>query len=129
MGVSLAKLIIYNIVLLFICHNKRSSSSSSSVLILWPVCLLHDNMYIIHIHHGECMLQNPCFVDNIKLRRHVFKGLSLFGFDFVLMFCISLAFQVWFVSTREIGTQSQCMLLIDPDDDDVMRRNMIERTR
>ena len=28
MGVSLAKLIIYNIVLLFICHNKRSSSSS-----------------------------------------------------------------------------------------------------
>ena len=30
MGVSLAKLIIYNIVLLFICHNKRSSSSSSS---------------------------------------------------------------------------------------------------
>ena len=31
MGVSLAKLIIYNIVLLFICHNKRSSSSSSSI--------------------------------------------------------------------------------------------------
>ena len=30
MGVSVAKLIIYNIVLLFICHNKRSSSSSSS---------------------------------------------------------------------------------------------------
>ena len=30
MGVSLAKLIIYNIVLLFICHNKRSSSSSFS---------------------------------------------------------------------------------------------------
>ena len=29
MGVSLAKLIIYNIVLLFICHNKRSSYSSS----------------------------------------------------------------------------------------------------
>ena len=29
MGVSVAKLIIYNIVLLFICHNKRSSSSSS----------------------------------------------------------------------------------------------------
>ena len=29
MGVSLAKLIIYNIVLLFICQNKRSSSSSS----------------------------------------------------------------------------------------------------
>ena len=28
MGVSVAKLIIYNIVLLFICHNKRSSSSS-----------------------------------------------------------------------------------------------------
>ena len=27
MGVSLAKLIIYNIVLLFICHNKRSSST------------------------------------------------------------------------------------------------------
>ena len=27
MGVSVAKLIIYNIVLLFICHNKRSSSS------------------------------------------------------------------------------------------------------
>ena len=27
MGVSLAKLIIYNIVLLFICHNKHSSSS------------------------------------------------------------------------------------------------------
>ena len=27
MGVSMAKLIIYNIVLLFICHNKRSSSS------------------------------------------------------------------------------------------------------
>ena len=26
MGVSVAKLIIYNIVLLFICHNKRSSS-------------------------------------------------------------------------------------------------------
>ena len=32
MGVSVAKLIIYNIVLLFICHNKRSSSSSSSLL-------------------------------------------------------------------------------------------------
>ena len=31
MGVSVAKLIIYNIVLLFICHNKRSSSSSSAV--------------------------------------------------------------------------------------------------
>ena len=30
MGVSLAKLIIYNNGLLFICHNKRSSSSSSS---------------------------------------------------------------------------------------------------
>ena len=30
MGVSLAKLIIYNIVLLFICHNKRSSSFSST---------------------------------------------------------------------------------------------------
>ena len=30
MGVSVAKLIIYNIVLLFICHNKRSSSSFSS---------------------------------------------------------------------------------------------------
>ena len=30
MGVSVAKLIIYNIVLLFICHNKRSSSSSST---------------------------------------------------------------------------------------------------
>ena len=30
MGVSVAKLIIYNIVLLFICHNKRSSSYSSS---------------------------------------------------------------------------------------------------
>ena len=30
MGVSVARLIIYNIVLLFICHNKRSSSSSSS---------------------------------------------------------------------------------------------------
>ena len=28
MGVSVAKLIIYNIVLLFICHNKHSSSSS-----------------------------------------------------------------------------------------------------
>ena len=27
-GVSVAKQIIYNIVLLFICHNKRSSSSS-----------------------------------------------------------------------------------------------------
>ena len=27
MGVSVAKLIIYNIVLLLICHNKRSSSS------------------------------------------------------------------------------------------------------
>ena len=32
MGVSVAKLIIYNIVLLFICHNKRSSSSSSSAV-------------------------------------------------------------------------------------------------
>ena len=31
MGVSVAKLIIYNIVLLFICHNKPSSSSSSTV--------------------------------------------------------------------------------------------------
>ena len=30
MGVSVAKLIIYNIVLLFICHNKRSSSSSEA---------------------------------------------------------------------------------------------------
>ena len=30
MGVSVAKPIIYNIVLLFICHNKRSSSSSSN---------------------------------------------------------------------------------------------------
>ena len=34
MGVSVAKLIIYNIVLLFICHNKRSSSSSSSSSIM-----------------------------------------------------------------------------------------------
>ena len=80
--------------------------------VLWPVCLLHD----IDIHHGECMLQNPCFVDNIKLRRHIFIGLSLFGFDFVLMFCISLAFQVWLAHVR-LG-QSQCMLLIDPDDDE-----------
>ena len=31
MGVSVAKLIIYNIVLLFICHNKRSSSSLSDI--------------------------------------------------------------------------------------------------
>ena len=39
MGVSVAKLIIYNIVLLFICHNKRSSSSylskTSAFLIIW----------------------------------------------------------------------------------------------
>ena len=71
--------------------------------VLWPVGLLHD----IDIHHGECMLQNPCFVDNIKLRRHICIGLSLYltGFSSV-------------VSTREIGTQSQCMLLIDPDDDE-----------
>ena len=31
MEVSVAKLIIYNIILLFICHNKRSSSSSCNV--------------------------------------------------------------------------------------------------
>ena len=37
MGVSVAKLIIYNIVLLFICHNKRSSSSSSKT----QVCVRH----------------------------------------------------------------------------------------
>ena len=40
MGVSVAKLIIYNIVLLFICHNKRSSSSSSSSLHQkYPICV------------------------------------------------------------------------------------------
>ena len=39
MGVSVAKLIIYNIVLLFICHNKRSSS------MLFPP--VHGGCYII----------------------------------------------------------------------------------
>ena len=75
-------------------------------------------LHYIDIHHGECMLQNPCFLDNIKLRRHIFIGLSLFGFDFVLMFCISLAFQVWFAHVRLAHMQSQCMLLIDPDDEE-----------
>ena len=42
MGVSVAKLIIYNIVLLFICHNKRSSSSSSSMFgMIVGVCNIH----------------------------------------------------------------------------------------
>ena len=47
MGVSVAKLIIYNIVLLFICHNKRSSSSSSDFffLLLFAVCTPHAEYY------------------------------------------------------------------------------------
>ena len=40
MGVSVAKLIIYNIVLLFICHNKRSSSSSSSYKITFSLVVI-----------------------------------------------------------------------------------------
>ena len=55
-------------------------------------------------------------LDNIKLRRHIFIGLSLFGFDFFNVLYFSGFSNV--VSTREIGTQSQCMLLIDPDDDE-----------
>ena len=45
MGVSVAKLIIYNIVLLFICHNKRSSSSST---LLSHGRLLHVDQSLVH---------------------------------------------------------------------------------
>ena len=84
--------------------NEHLLDKCSHYSVLWLVCLLHD----IDIHHGECMLQNPCFVDNIKLRRHIFIGLSLFGFDFVLMFCISLAFQVRLAHVRLGHSHSAC---------------------
>ena len=60
------------------------------------------------------MLQNICFVDNIKIRRQIFIGLPLFGFEKTIY--ISVAFQNNVVSTRETGTQH--MLLIDPDDEE-----------
>ena len=44
MGVSVAKLIIYNIVLLFICHNKRSSSSSCMLCFVLFILII---VYII----------------------------------------------------------------------------------
>ena len=45
MGVSVAKLIIYNIVLLFICHNKRSSSIFCFSENLFGTHLSCDNLY------------------------------------------------------------------------------------
>ena len=58
------------------------------------------------------MLQNICFVDNIKLRRHIFIGLPLFGFEKELNVLYFSGFSS-VISTRETGTQ--CILLIDPD--------------
>ena len=84
--------------------DKCSHYSVGPTMTSMPTASCHD----IDIHHGECMLQNHCFVDNIKLRRHIFIGLSLFGFDFVLMFCISLAFQVWLAHVRLGHSHSAC---------------------
>ena len=50
MGVSVAKLIIYNIVLLFICHNKRSSSFSSPPL----VSIARERLGSTHHDIEEC---------------------------------------------------------------------------
>ena len=59
MGVSLAKLIIYNIVLLFICHNKRSSSSSSSSTV--PECDETDRSVILEDTDIACILTRISF--------------------------------------------------------------------
>ena len=61
------------------------------------------------------MLQNICFVDNIKIRRQIFIGLPLFGFEFFLNVLYFSGFSN-VISTRETGTQH--MLLIDPDDEE-----------
>ena len=68
------------------------------------------------------MLQNICFVDNIKIRRQIFIGLPLFGFEKNVNVLYFSGFSN-VISTRETGTQH--MLLIDPDDEE----NMVESTR
>ena len=69
------------------------------------------------------MLQNICFVDNIKIRRQIVIGLPLFGFEKNLnVFFFSGFSNV--ISTRETGTQH--MLLIDPDDEE--EEHMVEST-
>ena len=59
------------------------------------------------------MLQNICFVDNIKIRRQIFIGLPLFDFELFLNVLYFSGFSN-VISTRETGTQH--ILLIDPDD-------------
>ena len=58
MGVSVAKLIIYNIVLIFICNNKRSSSSSVEL------CWQHSSR---KPRHGAERLSTPNEFQNTHL--------------------------------------------------------------
>ena len=54
-------------------------------------------------------------MDNIKLRRYIFIGLPLFGFEKNLNVLYFSGFSS-VIRTLETGTQH--MLLIDPDDDE-----------
>ena len=54
-----------------------------------------------------------CFVDNIKIRRQIFIGLPLFGFEKNVLYFSGFSNVI---RTRETGTQH--MLLIDPDDEE-----------
>ena len=67
------------------------------------------------------MLQNICFVDNIKIRRQIFIGLPLFGFEKKLNVLYFSGFSN-VISTRETETGTQHMLLIDPDDEEHGRK-------
>ena len=93
MGVSVAKLIIYNIVLLFICHNKRSSSSSSSSIILSSrtredlACYLFLTMcvqlrfnyirWIFHTRRPTCHANTATYEKLQKRSRHCFAGVGV----------------------------------------------------
>ena len=72
MGVSVAKLIIYNIVLLFICHNKRSSYSSSSWYKKYPPGSLSVSTVCAVIRrssHGVCAGHSTIVVRRLHRRR------------------------------------------------------------
>ena len=79
MGVSVAKLIIYNIVLLFICHNKRSSSSSSTTNRRKPVHLHYQRASTVMrldrfiTHQTAWVSQYSTLQDDVRLFANVIR--------------------------------------------------------